>query len=56
MKQDTKYGPLFQSSGASGGGMSQSGTGSNLTTISSSDKAAIGANLEAIAKGTIKVT
>lgn len=56
MKSDTSYGPLFESSGASGGGMSQSGAGAGLKTVSSSDKAAIGANLEAIAKGQIKVT
>ena len=56
MRQDTKYSPLFQASGASGGGMSQSGSGAGLKTIASSDKAAIGANLEAIAKGQIKIT
>jgi len=55
MKADVQYGPLFKSSGANGGGMSQSGAGAGLKTIASSDKAAIGANLEAIAKGTIKV-
>jgi len=56
MRQDTKYGPLFQASGASGGGMSQSGSGTGLKSIASTDKAAIGANLEAIAKGLIKIT
>lgn len=56
MKADPQYGPLFPPSGASGGGMSQAGSGNTLKTIASSDKSAIGANLEAVAKGTIKIT
>jgi hypothetical protein len=55
MRSDTKYGPLFQASGANGGGMSQAASGSTLKTVASSDKAAFGANLEGIANGTIKV-
>lgn len=56
MRQDTQYGPLFEGSGASGGGKSSnSNANATITSVQATDKAAIGANLEAIAKGTVRV-
>ncbi|MGF6154024.1 hypothetical protein [Pseudomonas fluorescens] len=56
MRGDAIYGRAFEASGANGSGKQpDSNSNGGITSVASTDKAAIGANLEAIANGSIKV-
>ncbi|MDY7559953.1 hypothetical protein QN366_04875 [Pseudomonas sp. CCC3.2] len=56
MRNDSIYGRAFEATGVNGSGkQSDSNSNGSVTSVASTDKTAIGANLEGIASGTIKV-